>query len=311
MSETDSVAVPRPERLQVDAVALQRQLRRLAAASEAPWLHGEIAQRMAERLPIIKFQPERVLQWSAFLGSSDAELRRAYPQAQMTWVEPIEALQARSKAALHRPSSGLMGLLRRRESPVPVLLPAEVSESATQLLWSNMYLHQSPDPQALIRRWHRALQVDGFIMFSCLGPDSLRQLRELHLSLGFGPAGPEWIDMHDIGDMLVEVGFADPVMDQERLSLTWREPARMLEDLHALGGNLSVARFAGMRTPRWRARYLQALEHLRGADGLLRVTLEVAYGHAFKPVPRARVEPETRITVEQMKALVRKRESGH
>jgi malonyl-CoA O-methyltransferase len=110
--------------------------------------------------------------------------------------------------------------------------------------------------------------------------------------------------------MLVETGFADPVMDQERLSLTWREPARLLADLQALGGNLAVARFAGMRTPRWRELYMNALERLRGADGLLRLTVEVAYGHAFKPLPRAKVEPETRITVEQMKALVRKRESG-
>lgn len=306
MSETDSVAARRPERLQVDAVALQRQLRRLAAAAEAPWLHVEIARRMAERLPIIKLQPERVLQWSAFLGASDAELRRNYPLAHMSLVEPVEALRARSVATGRR-APGLMNLLRRREAGVPVWLPTEVPEQGAQLLWSNMYLHLSPDPQALIRRWHRALQVDGFVMFSCLGPDSLRELRELHAAMGFGAAGPEWIDMHDIGDMLVETGFADPVMDQERLSLTWREPERLLADLQALGGNLAVARFAGLRTPRWRVRYLQALERLRGADGLLRLTLEVAYGHAFKPLPRAKIEAETRISVEQMKALVRKR----
>jgi malonyl-CoA O-methyltransferase len=309
MSETESVAARRPERLQVDAVALQRQLRRLAAAEQAPWLNAEIAQRMAERLAIIKFQPERVLQWSAFLGASDAELRRIYPQAQMSLVEPVEALRARSGAAGRR-APGLMNLLRRREAGAPVLLPVEVLDESAQLLWSNMYLHMSPDPQALIRRWHRALQVDGFVMFSCLGPDSLRELRELHVALGFGAAGPEWIDMHDIGDMLVETGFADPVMDQERLTLTWREPARLLADLQALGGNLAVARFTGLRTPRWRENYMNALGRLRGADGLLRLTVEVAYGHAFKPLPRAKVEPETRVTVEQMKALVRKRESG-
>ena len=309
MSETESVAARRPERLQVDAVALQRQLRRLAGAADAPWLHAEIAQRLAERLAIIKLQPERVLQWSAFLGASDADLRRVYPQAQMSLVEPVEALRTRSIASGRR-ASGLLGLLRRREAVAPVLLPTEVPDESAQLLWSNMYLHMSPDPQALIRRWHRALQVDGFVMFSCLGPDSMRELRDLHDALGFGAAGPEWVDMHDIGDMLVESGFADPVMDQERLSLTWREPARLLADMQALGGNLSVTRFAGLRTPRWRELYMKALERLRGPDGLLRMTLEVAYGHAFKPLPRAKVEAETRITVEQMRALVRKRESG-
>ncbi len=304
MSESESVAAQRPALLQVDAVALKRQLRRLAAQAEPPWLHSEVSRRMAERLSLIKLQPRKVLQWSAFLGASSADLSRAYPQAAFLRVEPIEALRSRSMAELNASRSWLDSL-RGRET-TPVLLPQQVGDGDAELLWANMYLHLSPDPQALLRLWQRALAVDGFVMFSCLGPDSLRELRSLYSALGWQSAGPEWIDMHDIGDMLVEAGFADPVMDQERIGLTWREAERMLDDLRALGGNLSPQRFGGCRTKAWRAGLLRQLEALRGPDGLLRLTLELVYGHAFKPQPRAVLAAETRIPLDDMRALMRK-----
>src|SRR5437667_54375 len=83
-------------------------------------------------------------------------------------------------------------------------------------------------PQALLAGWHQALKVGGFLMFSCLGPDTARELREVYAQLGWPPAGHELTDMHDWGDMLVQTGFAEPVMDMERITLTYETPARLL-----------------------------------------------------------------------------------
>lgn len=296
----ESTDARRPERQQIDARALVHQLRRLARTDDPPWLHAEISRRMAERLPVIKLQPERVLQWSAFLGGSGADLRQAYPQAAQLLVEPVPALRERSLAQ-HK---GWWQVLRGAAKP-SVSLPQQAGEGVAQLLWANMYLHLSPDPEALLKLWHRALAVDGFVMFSCLGPDSLRELRPLYEALGWGLPGPEWIDMHDVGDMLVGAGFADPVMDQERITLTWDQPERLLADLRALGGNLSPARFAGLRSRAWRGRLLQALEDLRGPDGRLQLSLELVYGHAFKPVPKLKMAAETRVSLDQMRTMVR------
>lgn len=301
MSSPVSAAAQRPERQQIDARALTYQLRRLARAAQPPWLHAEISRRMAERLPVIKLQPEQVLQWSAFLGGSGEDLRKAYPQAAQLMVEPVPALRERSQAL---GKNGWWASLRRQAEP-PVWLPQEVGEGVAQLLWANMYLHLSPDPEALLGLWHRALAVDGFVMFSCLGPDSLRELRPLYAALGWGLPGPEWIDMHDVGDMLVAAGFADPVMDQERITLTWGEPERLLADLRALGGNLSPGRFGGSRSRAWRTQLLRALEDLRGPDGRLSLSLELVYGHAFKPAPKLKMAAETRVSLEQMRSLVR------
>ena len=111
--------------------------------------------------------------------------------------------------------------------------------------------------------------------------------------------------MHDIGDLVVGTGFADPVMDQERISLTWGEPEALLKDLRALGGNVAPDRFAGLRGRGWRRELLAALEGLRGADGRLRLTLEMVYGHAFKAAPKLKMQPETHVSLDQMREMVR------
>jgi malonyl-CoA O-methyltransferase len=168
------------------------------------------------------------------------------------------------------------------------------------LLWSNMALHWVADPQA----W-----FDGFVMFSCLGPDTLKELRALYARLDLGPAMRELIDMHDLGDMLAHAGFADPVMDMERITLTWESPEALLGELRTIGRNTHPQRHAGLRTPRWQARLDEALAALAGADGRIAMTIELIYGHAVKPLPRARVAAQTQVSLDDMRAMVKQRRS--
>jgi len=154
-------------------------------------------------------------------------------------------------------------------------------------------------------QWQRALAVDGFLMFSCLGPDTLKELRSLYRRLGWSAPTQAFIDMHDIGDMLVHAGFADPVMDQEVIRLTWADAPSMLAELRTLGGNASPQRFAGLRTPRWQARLVEELQSLKGADGRLALSFELVYGHAFKAAPRPKLAGETSVSLDDMRAMMR------
>jgi malonyl-CoA O-methyltransferase len=113
------------------------------------------------------------------------------------------------------------------------------------------------------------------------------------------------VDMHDLGDMLVQAGFADPVMDQETLTLTWPDPQAMLAELRTLGGNVDPRRHAGLRTPRWRADLIQRLQGLAQADGRVALEVELVYGHAFKVARPPRIATETAIPLQQMRDLVR------
>ncbi|WIT09927.1 biotin synthase [Paucibacter sediminis] len=291
---------------QLDAGALRHQRRRLAAAPEAPWLHREVAQRMAERLPFIKLQPRSVLLWDAWLGASAQALRAQYAQAEQLLVEDEPALLARSQGLLKRGLWSRLRGLAQGAAQGQALTPAQVPAGVAELVWANMSLHAQAEPEAVLRAWHEALAVDGFLMFSCLGPDSLVELRPLYAELGWGLPAPPWLDMHDIGDMLVHGGFADPVMDQERLSLTWADGEALLNDMRALGGNVARARFAGLRGRQWRSALLRALERLKGPDGRLRLTVELVYGHAFKAAPKLQVQAETAVSLEQMRAMVKR-----
>ena len=158
--------------------------------------------------------------------------------------------------------------------------------------------------------WQRALDVDGFLMFSTLGPGSLRELVQLYGRLGWPVPMAPFVDMHDLGDMLVQAGFADPVMDQETLTLNWPSSEALLAELRLLGGNIDPHRMPGLRTPRWRARLLQALDSLAGPDGRIALGFEVVYGHAFKAVPRPRMAGETAVSLDDMRAMVRRGSSA-
>jgi len=286
----------------IDSLAALHHARRLSLAENPPWLQTELAGRMVERLAVIKLQPTRVLQWPGFLGASHELLRLAYPQAEQVCVEDLPELAARSRQQHER--SWLARMTRQAE--VAVLAPNEVMPGMAQLLWSHLDLHAHADLPGLIAQWHGALAVEGFVMFSCFGPDTFMELRALHARLGLGPAGPEWWDMHDIGDLLVQAGFADPVMDQERITLTWGRTEDLLRDLRTLGGNLAPSRFAGLRSRAWRGRYLEALESLRNAEGRLALTLELVQGHAFKPQPKLKMAAHTEVSLSQMREMLKK-----
>lgn len=270
------------------------------APAQSPWLHEEVGRRMAERLQWIRLAPQAWCHWEPVRGglALHETIASHYPQARCQVVEPQPARAAAARAALARP-------WWKRIGAAPFDVVAEPSAAGAQMLWANMLLHMAADPEQLLQRWQRALAVDGFLMFSCLGPDSLRELRRLYAALDWPPCAHEFTDMHDWGDMLVAGGFAEPVMDMEHITLTFDTPERLLQELAGLGRNLHVARFAGLRSPAWRARLLQAIDRqLRGADGRLALTFEIVYGHALKAAPRLKMDGQSTLAVDDLRAML-------
>ncbi|MEZ5701382.1 MAG: hypothetical protein R3E42_04580 [Burkholderiaceae bacterium] len=106
-----------------------------------------------------------------------------------------------------------------------------------------MALHREPVPGALMQQWFNLLRPNGFLMSGCLGPDSLKELRQVYRRMGWPDPAHAFTDMHDWGDMLVANGFAEPVMDMERITLTFSDASAYLGELRELGRNLSARRF--------------------------------------------------------------------
>jgi malonyl-CoA O-methyltransferase len=270
------------------------------APARSPWLHEEVGRRMEDRLQWIRLEPKVWAHWEPLRGGLEAHslLERRYPQSECV---VIESRPERAQVAAQR-------MVRPwwRRLTGPALSLGAGRDGGVQMLWSNMSLHMSAQPQPLIARWHDLLAVDGFLMFSCLGPDTLRELRALYGALGWPPPAHEFTDMHDWGDMLVHAGFAEPVMDMERITLTWETPARLLQELRELGANLHRGRFRALRGRRWREVLERELARsLAGPDGRLALTFEIIYGHALKPAPRVRVSEHSEVSLEDMRSLLK------
>ena len=274
----------------------------LQLPAESPWLHEEVARRMEARLEWIVRTPAAWVHWAPLQGGRQIheQLVRRYPKAQCYVQEASQAQEQLARQLFGQAWWKSVQWLWRpgvqiAQAPQPV-----------QMLWANMALHMDADPQALIQRWHAALEVDGFLMFSCLGPDTLRELRPVYARMGWPAPSHEFTDMHDWGDMLVHAGFGEPIMDMERITLSYSSADTLLAELRGLGRNLHPQRFASLRGRGWRQALSQALEaQLRGPDGRLHLNFEVVYGHAFKAAPKLTVASETRVSLDEMRRTLR------
>lgn len=260
---------------------------------------------MEQRLQWIKQTPTSWADWDVRRGGRKAAeaIRQRYAKASFHTVNTAD--QAPTVA-----SPGAVRWWQRLglRSQAAIQAPEPMPDAGVDLLWANMLLHQSADPQTLIEQWHRAVSVDGFLMFSCLGPDSIGALRQLYARLGWPAPGHELTDMHDWGDMLVHAGFAEPVMDMERISVSFSSPQALLLELRGLGRNLHVARFPALRGRAWSARLHQEIDQNLPRDAetdRLTLEFEIIYGHAYKPHPRPKMAPETSLSLDAMRAALK------
>jgi malonyl-CoA O-methyltransferase len=291
----------------LDAHAAQRWqslLVRSALHEGAPWLHEEVGSRMAQRLAWIKKQPANWVNWRAAASGSAVHARVAeqYPNSEV-FLAPAGTESTLAATLLIANQGVVRRLIHKLQGQTKRIL-RPVEDGATQMVWANMALHTEPDPAAAVQAWYRMLAVDGYLMFSCLGPDTAVELREIYAKLGWGPAAHPLTDMHDWGDLLVGTGFAEPVMDMERITLAFASPERALQELRGIGRNLHPARFAGLRGQAWKAKLLHEMEALKNSQGQIEITFEMIYGHAFKPAPRLKMSAESAISMRDMRAML-------
>ena len=228
---------------------------------------------MLERLDLVKLSPRRVL--DAGSGPPQRALLKRYPQAQVISLDfSLEMLRAARLGWFGKKPVPLCGDLTR--------LP--LADASVELAWSNMALHWLADPLGALRELQRVLAPEGLLMLSTLGPDTLKELRA-----AAGEARVHaFIDMHDLGDMLVACGFAAPVMDMEMLHVAYSSPDALLDDLRRSGQTLArVDRPRGLAGRRFAAGLREAL----GATP--RASFEIVYGHAWKAAARAVSDAKT------------------
>jgi len=231
------------------------------------WLQNEIADRMLQKLDIVKLDPKDVLLIPDFPGSHAEFLRKRFPKAAfhsaaeegLSTSSLCYLRAARQWRAIFRGGSSVALSAFRKEGRIA--LP----DNSVDLIFSNLLLQDLQDPALFIKECWRVLREGGLLTFSYLGPDTGKELFEFGLSgqLGVQSLPGAW-DMHDIGDALVGEQFSDPVMDMEYLNLEYDSDVLLLADVKSL--NLISLDFIGTQSV---------------IDLPKKLTLELVYGHAW------------------------------
>jgi len=264
-----SARSPAPDR----RTARRRFDRAARSYSSASRLEAEVGARMLSRLDYVKLAPQRIL--DAGSGPPQRALGRRYPRANVIALD--------FSLAMLRCARSWRDVFGHKLSICANLESLPLAAGSVQLVWSNMALHWLADPLPALRELERVLAPEGLLMFSTLGPDTLKELRAV--------AGAARVhvfhDMHDLGDMLVAAGFSAPVMDMEMLTIAYAGADGLLKDLRESGQTSARA-----DRPRGLAGRSFA-QRLRGALGERpRASFELVYGHAWQ-ASRARQDVKT------------------
>lgn len=240
-------------------------------------IQREVSQRLLERLDYINLEPTRILDVGAGTGISIAGLKQRYPAANIFALDIARPmlLETRKKQGwwqrLHRPVKLITG---DAES-----LP--LADASMDLLFSNLALQWCLDLEKTFNEFRRVLKPGGLLMFTTFGPDTLKELRSCWSQVDGYTHVNNFIDMHDIGDALVRNHFADPVMDMELMTMTYKDVPGLMRDLKTIGAHNVTRGRSRKLTGKGRLQAVIAAYEQFRRDNVLPVSYEVVYGHAW------------------------------
>ena len=248
--------------------------------SQAAGVQSELRTRLLERLDLVRIQPDCVLDLGAATGQSTRALKSRYPKAQVIAADLSERMLR--EARREQP------LLRRFFRVAMDANALALKDASVDLAFSNLMLAWCNHPDQVFRETARVLRPEGLFMFTSLGPDTLREVREAFRAVDSRTHVHRFIDMHDLGDALMRTGFAEPVMDTERLTITFDSARALFRELRATGA--TNATHGRAHSLRGRATLRTVSDHLesRSRTSGVAVTVEVVYGHAWRAQAKQR-----------------------
>ena len=270
---------------EIDKKQVRRAFSRAARDYDAAAvLQREVCSRMLERLGYVKLQPARILDVGSGTGWGTRQLGERYPKAELTALDIAIGMLEQARGT----SSWWQKLFAgKRESFLCADVEAmPIASGSVDMVWSNLALQWCNDLPATFVELQRVIKVDGLLMFSSFGVDTLQELRTAFRDVDGYNHLNRFADLHDIGDMLVAAGFTDPVMEMERITLTYSDVRAVMQDLKSIGAhNATAGRAPGMMGKSAWKRVAENYETLR-RNGKLPATFEIIYGHAWKPAPK-------------------------
>ncbi len=246
-------------------------------------LQRMVVDNMIDSLDIIRVAPKTILDIGAGTGYCARSLERLFPRAQTILLDLSPSMLAYASSKDNRWRKRQRYLCADAES-----LP--IADGTIDFVFSSLTFQWCNDLDKLFAECRRILKPEGLLLFSSLGPDTLRELRGAWAAVDQSPHINQFIDMHDVGDAMIRAGFASPVLECDMTTVNYDDVFGVMRDLRGIGAvNALSGRRRGLSTPRTIKRMSAHYEAHR-RDGKLPATYEIVYGHAWCPDPGSRAQ---------------------
>jgi malonyl-CoA O-methyltransferase len=250
------------------------------------FVHTTTRNGLLDRLAPMLIEPRTILDLGAATGTATRLLARRYRRARIIAIDLSRNMleQTRKKQAWFSRTS----IVQADATALPL------ADHSVDFVFANLLLPWVGSPAATFSEVSRVLVKDGLFAFTTLGPDSLSEIRAAWRSLDSGAHVNQFPDMHNIGDAAVQAGLRDPVLDVDRLIVTYKDAGSLFRDLTAMGGRNSLSqRDRSLASAKRFEAMTAALDGLR-EKSLLTLELELLFGHCWGSGPRS-VDGEIRV----------------
>ena len=230
------------------------------------FLQNEIASRLAEKLKVISIKPQTIIDLGSGTGLLSNKTAEIFPNANLICVDFAQQ-------SLLKNSQNLKVCANTYELPF--------ASNSVDFIVSNLMMQWCSDLKALFNECFRVLKPEGLILFTTFGPDTLKELKRSWSAVDNSTHVNNFIDMHDIGDQMLQSGFQSPIMEMENITLTYEKALDLMHDLKSIGAQNVGNRSKALTGKTKFKKMIEMYESYR-TDGKLPATYEVIYGHAWK-----------------------------
>ncbi len=269
----------------LDIAEIDRRAMRAAFEKAAPFydaaaiLQQEVANRLVERMDLMSMKPVSILDAGSGTGFVSQLLATRFPKAKITALDLAFNMlkQAKNKHTFKQRWNKQFRYVHAEVENLPF------ADASVELVISGLTMQWCQDLPKVFKEFKRVLAPGGLLMFSSFGPDTLKELHQSWAEVDEQPHVNAFADMHDVGDALMQSGFSDPVMDMEMLTVTYEDVKTVMSDLKQIGAhNVMQGRSHNITGKNKLQKMIQAYELFR-VDGLVPVSHEIVYGHAWVP----------------------------
>jgi malonyl-CoA O-methyltransferase len=253
-----------------ERAASRRQFERVAAGfGAAAFIHDETRRRLLERLEFCRIAPRTLVDLGSGHAAAARVLAASYPAARVLALDSSPAMVEAGRAD----DGGYQSVLADAQR-----LP--LADLSAALLFANLLLPWCR-PEAVFAEAARVLEPGGLALFSTLGPDSFKEIRHAWAGVDDAIHVHGCIDMHDLGDLAVASGLEEPVLDVDRIEVSYPDVGALVTDLRTAGAmNVAAGRRRGLTgRERWH-QFERRLMNL-GRDGRIVITLELVFVQAW------------------------------